>query len=296
MKIGGPAKYFFIAQNEKGLIKAVQWARKNKVSWYVVGEGSNLIPSDQGFNGLIIKNKIESFKKTGNKIYIGAGNNLLSFILKASGLGLAGMEKMAGIPGTVGGAIYGCAGAYGQEIKDCLVKIKIYDGKTIKWISKSRCRFNYRNSIFKIKKNWLIIEAEFKFKSGNSKNLISKSRELIKIREKKYRPGLLCPGSFFKNIVVKNIKPLALRKKLLKKVGKDKTMFGKIPAGYILEVIGAKEMRCGEIRVAKHHGNLIYNSGKGKSSEILKLAKMLKMKVKKRFELDLEEEVQFVKF
>jgi len=73
-------------------------------------------------------------------------------------------------------------------------------------------------------------------------------------------------------------------------------MFGKIPAGYILEVIGAKEMRCGEIRVAKHHGNLIYNSGKGKSSEILKLAKMLKMKVKKRFELDLEEEVQFVKF
>ena len=119
IKIGGPAKYFFIARNEENLIKAIQWAKKNKVSWQVVGEGSNLIPSDQGFNGLIIKNQIANFKKTGNnKIYVGAGNGLLQFIRKVNKLGLAGMEKMAGIPGTVGGAIYGCVGAYGQEVKD----------------------------------------------------------------------------------------------------------------------------------------------------------------------------------
>ncbi|KKT78112.1 MAG: UDP-N-acetylenolpyruvoylglucosamine reductase [Candidatus Giovannonibacteria bacterium GW2011_GWC2_44_8] len=306
MKIGGPAKYFFIAQNEKNLIKVIKWAEQNKVRWYIVGEGSNLIPSDEGFNGLIIKNKIENFKKIGNKIYVGAGNNLLEFILKVNKFGLAGIGKMAGIPGTIGGAIYGCAGAYGQEIKDCLVKIKIYDGKAVKWISKNQCRFNYRESIFKIKKNWIILGAELKFstsggsvadgKNGNSKNLINKSKEIIKLREKKYWPGLLCPGSFFKNIIVKNIKPLALRKKLLKKVSKNKIMFGKIPAGYILEAVGAKGMRYGGIRVAKHHGNLIYNSGEGKSSEILKLAKILKTKAKRKFGLDLEEEVQFVKF
>ena len=294
MKVGGPAKYFLIAKNEKNLIKAIKWAGKNKVKWYVVGEGSNLIPNDKGFNGLIIKNQIENFKKTGNKIYVGAGSNLLKFIFRINKLGLAGIEKMAGIPGTVGGAIYGCAGAYGQEIKDCLVGARIYDGKAIKWISKNQCRFNYRESIFKIKKNWIIIEAEFKFESGNSKNLINKAKEIIKLREKKYWPDLLCTGSFFKNIIVKNIKPTALRKKLLKKINKDKIMFGKIPTGYILEVVGAKGMKCGGIMVAKHHGNLIYNSGLGKTSEILKLSKMLKIKVKIRFGLNLEEEIQDV--
>lgn len=304
MKVGGPAKYFLIARNEYQLIKAIKWAEENKVKWYVVGEGSNLIPSDQGFNGLIIKNKIDSFKKTGNKIYIGAGNNLLEVINKVNKIGLAGMEKMAGIPGTVGGAIYGCAGAYGQEIQNCLARVKIYDGKATKWISKNQCLFDYRESIFKTKKNWIILGVEFKFsasggsavggKSGDSLKLINESKKIIKLREKKYWPGLLCPGSFFKNIIVKNIKPAGLRKKLLKKVGKDKIMFGKIPAGYILEAIGAKGMRYGGIRVAKHHGNLIYNSGKGKHSEILKLAKMLKIKVKRRFGIDLEEEIQFV--
>ena len=296
MKIGGPAKYFFIAQNEKNLIKVIKWAEQNKVRWYIVGEGSNLIPSDEGFNGLIIKNKIENFKKIGNKIYVGAGNNLLEFILKVNKFGLAGIGKMAGIPGTIGGAIYGCAGAYGQEIKDCLVGVRIYDGKATKRISKNQCRFNYRESIFKTKKNHIILGAEFRFKNGDSKKLMNESKKIIKLREKKYWPCLLCPGSFFKNIIIKNIKPAALRKKLLKKIGKDKIMFGKIPAGYILEAVGAKGMKCGGIKVAKHHGNLIYNSGKGKSSEILKLAKILKNKIKRKFGLDLEEEVQFVKF
>ena len=163
MKIGGPAKYFFIARSKENLIKAIKWAKKNKVEWYVVGDGSNLIPSDKGFNGLIIKNQIKKFKKIGNKIYIGAGSNLLKFIVKMNKLGLDGIEKMAGIPGTVGGAIYGCAGAYGQEIRDCLVGVRIYDGKTTKWISKNQCRFNYRESIFKTEKNLIILEGEFKF-------------------------------------------------------------------------------------------------------------------------------------
>ncbi|MDO8575070.1 MAG: UDP-N-acetylmuramate dehydrogenase, partial [bacterium] len=249
---------------------------------------------DKGFNGLIVKNQIENFQKTGNKIRVGAGNNLLKIINRLNKLGLAGMEKMAGIPGTVGGALYGCAGASGQEIKDCLVGVRIYDGKTTRWLSKNQCRFNYRESIFKINKNRIILGAEFKFNIGNSKNLINKSKEIIKIREKKYWPGLLCPGSFFKNIIIKNIKPLALRKKLLEKIGKDKIMFGKIPAGYILEAVGAKGMKRGGIKVANHHGNLIYNSGKGKASEILKIAKILKSKVKKKFGLKLEEEIQYL--
>ena len=294
MKIGGAAKYFFVARNEKKLIEAIQWAEQNKIIWYVVGEGSNLIPSDKGFNGLIIKNQIEYFKKVGNKIYVGAGNNLLKFIFRVNRFGLSGMEKMAGIPGTVGGAIYGCAGAYGQEINNFLISVKIYNGKIIKQISKKQCCFNYRESIFKTKKEWIILGAEFKLKSGNFKKLIDESKKIIKIRENKYWPGLLCPGSFFKNIVIKDIKSITLQKKLLKKVGKDKIKFGKIPVGIILEAVGAKGMKRGGIRVANHHANLIYNSGKGKTSEILKLSKILKAKIKKKFGFDLEEEIQYL--
>ena len=294
MKIGGPAKYFFIAKNENDLISAIDWAKKNKVKWYIIGDGSNLVPSDSGFNGLIIKNEIESFTKTGNKVFVGTGNNLLESISILNAFGLKGMEKMAGIPGTVGGAIYGSAGAYGQEIKDCLTKMKIYNGKKTQWLSKKQCRFGYRESIFKNKKDWVILAAEFKFKRANPYELQKTSREIIKTREKKYWPGLLCPGSFFKNIVINNVRLVSLRRQFLKKINKAKINHDKVPTGYLLEEVGAKGMRIGGIRVVGHHGNLIYNSGKGKSSEIAKLAKILKQKVKNKFGISLEEEIQYI--
>lgn len=294
MKVGGPAKYFINVKNEKNLVKTIEWANKNEIKWYVVGEGSNLIPSDKGFNGLIIKNKIKNFKTSDEKVFVGAGNNLLKSINNLNKLGLAGMEKMTGIPGTVGGAIYGSAGAYGQEIKDCLFRVRIYDGKNLKWLSKKQCRFGYRESIFKKKKDWIILEVEFKLKKNNSEELQKTSKEIIKMREKKYWSELLCPGSFFKNIVIKEIKPAALKKKFLEKVDKTKINHGKVPAGYLLEKICAKGMRQGNIKVAKHHGNLIYNLGHGKSSEIVKLAKILKAKVRKKFGINLDEEIQYI--
>lgn len=294
MRVGGPARYFYIARNEESIIKAIEWAKKNKIKWYIVGEGSNLIPADNGFRGLIIKNQIENFRRTGNKIHVDAGNNLLKFILQLDQLGLSGMENMAGIPGTVGGAIYGCAGAYGQEIKDTLIAVRIYDGKSAKWISEEQCRFKYRDSIFKTKKDWIILGAKFKFKKGNPQKLLNKSREIMKLREKKYWPNLLCPGSFFKNIVVSDIKPSVLRQKFLEKFDQNKIRYGKVPTGSLLEDVGAKGMRCGGIKVANHHGNLIYNSGKGKTAEIKKLAKILKHKTRRKFGIGLEEEVQYL--
>ncbi|MDP3763247.1 MAG: UDP-N-acetylmuramate dehydrogenase [bacterium] len=294
LKIGGPAKYFINVKSERELIEAIEWARKSKARWCVIGEGSNLIPNDKGFDGLIIKNEIRNLKINGDKVFVGAGNSLLKVIYKLNKLGLAGMEKMAGIPGTVGGAIYGSAGAYGMEVKNNLVRVKIFDGAKIRWLSKKHCHFKYRESIFKTKKGWIILAAEFNLKSGNPKKLYKISKEIIKLREQKYWPNLLCPGSFFKNIVVEEIRPAALKKKLLSKISKEKIIYGKITSGYLLETIGAKGMKYGGIKVAEHHGNLIYNSGHGKASEIEKLARILKVKVKKKFGIKLEEEIQYL--
>lgn len=294
MKIGGPAKYFYVAHSEKDLIDAINWAKAHNIQWYVIGAGSNLIPSDKGFRGLIIKNEIQDFKKAGTSVYVGAGNNLLEFILRIDKLGLEGVEKMAGIPGTVGGGIYGCVGAYGQEIKNRLAAVKIYDGKRSTWVPKKQCEFDYRTSIFKKKKHWIILGAKFKFKKGDPKKLRQTSKDIIALREKKYWPGLLCPGSFFKNIIVSDIKPAALRLKFVEKFGSDKVMYGKVPTGALLEMVGAKGITCGNIAVASHHGNLIYNPGKGKASEVKKLANILKAKVRKKFGITIEEEVQYL--
>jgi UDP-N-acetylmuramate dehydrogenase len=294
LKVGGPAKWFSTIQNEKDLIEIINFTKKNKIKWRIIGDGTNLVPNDNGFNGLIIKNEIKGFNKVKNKIIVGAGQNLTKFIFKIEQLGLAGMEKMAGIPGTIGGAIYGCAGAYGQEIKNCLTRVKIFNGNKTLWLSKKQCQFGYRESIFKKKNNWIILEAEFKFKKSNPRKLQKISKDIIKIREKKYWPGLLCPGSFFKNVIIKEIKPISLRKKFLVKIPKDKIMFGKVPAGYLLETVDAKGMKIGKIMVANHHGNLIYNKGGGTTRDIKKLSKTLKTKVLKKFGIKLQEEVQYL--
>ena len=294
--IGGPAQFFVVAKTESDLIDGVAFARRKKLPPHVVGEGSNLIVSDKGFKGVIIKIKISKFKFQKGLVCVGAGNNLLKLIFKLDRLGLTGLEKMAGIPGTVGGAIYGCAGAYGQEIKDVLVRVRVFDGQKFKLLTKKQCQFGYRESIFKKRKNWIITEATLKLGAGDRYQLLQTSRGIIKLRGQKYRPGLRCPGSFFKNIKLENVKPRALREKFLAKVDPAKIIYGKVPAGYLLDQIGARGMRQGKIRVAGHHGNLVYNPGGGKASEVVILSKRLKALVKNKFGIKIEEEVQYLGF
>ncbi|MBI3458841.1 UDP-N-acetylmuramate dehydrogenase [Candidatus Azambacteria bacterium] len=295
MKIGGLARYFLVVKKETELVEAIFLAQQLKLKWYIIGDGSNLIPDDLGFDGLIIKNQITDFIVQDNKIFIGAGNNLLNTILNLDKLGLAGLEKMAGIPGTIGGAIYGSAGAYGQEIKDCLSRVRIFDGKVFKWLSKKNCRFQYRNSLFKSQKNLIIVGVEFICPKKEAKELLKISQDIIKLREKKYQPGLLCPGSFFKNIVIKDIGLEKIRKKLLSKIDSNKVIFGKIPVGHLLETVGARGLKQGGVIVASHHGNLLYHEGKGRAKDVVILANLLKNRVKKHFGIIIEEEVQYVK-
>lgn len=294
--IGGPAKYFIVAETEKDLTEAIAFARRQKLPWYVLGEASNMIVSDEGFRGVIIQNKIKKlelpsplFIKEGRgefKITVGAGNNLLNLIFKLNKLGLSGLERMAGIPGTVGGAIYGSAGAYGQELKDVLTRIRFFDGRRFRSLSRKQCRFGYRTSIFKKRKKWVITEAELKLGRVSPTELAKISKGIIKLRAIKYKPGLKCPGSFFKNLKAKDIKITA---ELMPAV-----VYGKLPAGYLLEAVGAKGMKAGNIRVASHHANLIYNGGDGRAADVKKLASRLKALVKKRFGIIIDEEVQYL--
>lgn len=290
--IGGQAKIVLELKNEKEIHYVLKLAKKYKLLWRILGAGTNIVAPDIGYNGLVIKIRPQKIKISGRKIIIGGGNNLLFFIKQLNNLGLKGMEKIAGIPGTVGGAIFGNVGAYGQEIKDCLEKVIIFDGYKTRELSKKQCKFDYRHSIFK-QKNWVIISAHFYFKKADSKKLNKISRDILKIRNKKYPINLKCPGSFFKNLVIKNLS-VRQRKIILKSIEPKKINHNKLPAAFLLEKIGAKGMKIGNIAVADYHANLIYNRGNGKFTDLKKLASVLKKKVNKKFGIALKEEVVYL--
>lgn len=290
IKIGGPARLFVYVRSEKDLRRSVKAAIDYKVPFLIIGGGSNLLVSDQGFDGLIINNKIEGVNVVDGKVRVKSGTNLQRFINFLIEKGFSGMEKMSGIPGTVGGAIYGNAGAYGQTISDHLLGVKVFDGKESLWFSKEKCKFNYRESRFK-KNKLILLETEFLFEKGDKKSLRKNARKILELRKKKYPKGLACPGSFFKNILAKS-----LPTNILKRIPDNKIIHGKISAGYLLEAVGAKGKRKGKIKIANYHGNLFLNKGNGTASDFLRLADFYKEKVKKKFNIELEPEVHFVGF
>ena len=150
-KIGGPAKYFFVAKNREDLISAVKIAKKLKLPLFILGGGSNLLVSDKGFNGLVIKVDIFDIEFQGNKAFVGAGANITKLAYLSADMGLSGIEWAAGVPGTVGGSIYGNAQAFGTKISSIVKNVEVINKKTlaVESFSEKQCEFSLKNSIFK---------------------------------------------------------------------------------------------------------------------------------------------------
>ena len=313
LKIGGPVKEVIAVKNEPDLIRWVKQLATNHKTFLVIGGGSNLLVSDEGYNGVIIKNEITGIKQQGSDLIVGSGTLLQSLVDFANEQGLAGLENLAGIPGTVGGAIYGNAGAYGQTISDHLVSVKAFNpdnsvilseaegsvlgatdssqarnDKNIIKFSKDDCQFNYRDSIFK-KNKFVIIQAIFSLTPSDPTKLKQTSLETIKKREVKYPPGIKCPGSFFKNIPSQT-----LSQEILSKLPENFILYGKVSAGALLEAVGAKGAKQGDILITPYHANLFINQGSGTANDFFALAKTYSQKVFDKFGIRLEPEVQLI--
>lgn len=289
LDIGGPATQILSAASEEQLIEHVRKTAAEKQSYLIFGSGSNLLISDDGFKGTVLLNQVKGIRIEGNVLIAKSGTLLQDLVDFANSHKLAGLQSLAGIPGTVGGAVYGNAGAYGQTISDHLVRIKILPPTGLPvFINKNDCDFNYRDSIFK-KNKTAILEVEFELAEGNSADLASKSTEIIKKREAKYPPGIKCPGSFFKNIVAGT-----LEDEILKLIPTEIIMYGKIPAGALLELVGAKGDTLGEIEIAPYHANLFINKGNGTAVDFYKLAQKYVKKVFLKYGIKLQPEVQLI--
>ena len=294
-KIGGPAKYFFVAKTKDSLIKILELAKTLKLPIFILGGGSNLLISDKGFNGLVVKVDIHDTKIDGNKAIVGAGINITKLAYLSAHNGLSGIEWAAGVPGTVGGSIYGNAQAFGTKISEIIESVEAINTKTldIKSFTKEECEFSLKNSIFKKNGNLLIISSVLVFKPEGMELIKCRIKEFLEYRRSKHPMEFPSAGSTFVNpeIEIKD-------KKLLEKFPELRNFNEKgiIPSGYLIQKSGLAGKKIGKAQISEKHSNFIINLGSAKAKDVLALIKLAKKKVKNNFGIDLEPEVQLVGF
>lgn len=297
-RIGGRAKYFFEATNLRDLEEAIRECLRQKMPYFILGGGTNLLVSDDGFPGVVIKmtNGFLEFSDDG-RVRVGAGFDFPELVSAAAQRGFAGLEWAGGLPGTVGGAIRGNAGCFGGEVKDIVDSIEglgmangemepAYFRRT-----NSECEFRYRTSLFKEKKE-IVFAAVFKLRPGaDPGELKSKMEEKIVYRRERHPLEYPNAGSIFKNCDVSKVTD-ELRNYFSSSIKIDP--FPVIPTAKILAESDLKGERVSGAEISTKHPNFIVNLGDASSDNVKKLIEMAKTRVKSRFGIEIEEEIQFV--
>ncbi|MFH1441257.1 MAG: UDP-N-acetylmuramate dehydrogenase [Candidatus Omnitrophota bacterium] len=272
---GGPAEYFSIPKDESELKDLLSFARECKLPVFVLGAGSNLLIRDRGVRGLVVKLSAAYFKKAvfkKNTLSAGAGCFLPQLINKSRNYSLSGLEFLAGIPGTVGGALAMNAGIAKKNIADCVEDITVMDyngtSKILKW---DKIKFSYRSSDLS---KYIILKAVFKLTVKSKDEIQRKIRDYILERNIKQDINFPNAGCIFKNPAV------------------NSGMGSVMSAGKLIDLCGLKGKRIGGASVSLKHANFIVNTGDAKTEDILGLVELIKKQVKKKFNINLEPEVK----
>lgn len=294
-RVGGAAKYFTAVSQEADLLEALRYAKEQGLAVFVLGGGSNILFSDQGFNGLVIRWEDATLELAEDgRVRVGGGARLMDLVLFARDHALSGVEYLAGIPGSVGGAIRGNAGAFGTEIGHVVASVRTLNRETleIKTFTRDECAFTYRNSIFKADTQWVVLAAEVILQMGEKEEIARIVAETMAKREAKHPQDAQCAGSFFMNPSVTNE---ALRREFELDSGmppKD----DKLPAGWLIDHAGMRGKRVGDAMVSEIHPNYILNVGQARAEDIMILSSLIKQRVRTHLGVQLREEVQMVGF
>lgn len=298
-RIGGPAKYFFEAKTSEDIIKAVVWSLQNKVEFFVLGGGSNILVSDAGFNGLVIKAANRNFKIDRENYIVTAEAGLPSAMLarKSAEAGLADFEWAISLPGTIGGAVRGNAGCFGGEIKDFLSSARVLkineDGCETAELNNKDCKFAYRDSIFK-HESLVILDAEFCLRKSEASVCLGLLDKHLSLRKEKQPLESGSAGCVFKNFQFSSVSPMANFQ--IPNVPEEFLKNKKIPAGWLIERTGLKGLKIGGAEISSKHGNFLLNKDHAKAEDVINLVRVIKEKVKSRLGVDLHEEIQCVGF
>ena len=271
--IGGPADVLVEVYTERALQQVVREAVASRMRWLLIGGGSNLLVGDTGFRGVVIVNQIEHLRVEGTRITAGAGADLGEVVEAARTHALSGLEFAIDIPGTVGGAIRGNAGAFGRSVADVATRIRLLEGTTLVDRKPSELGFAYRHSNLKENTN-IVVETEFSLQPGDRAEMERIMGQHAAQRARRHEKGLHTAGCFFKNPVLPD--------------------GSKIAAGQLLEAAGAKEIRDGGAGVHAFHANYIVNRGGATADQVLHVAQEMKRRVEAANGIALEAEVMVV--
>ncbi|MDQ6596871.1 UDP-N-acetylmuramate dehydrogenase [Bacillus salipaludis] len=272
IKIGGPADLFIEPSSTENLIKVMELVRKHQFPWRAIGRGSNLLVSDKGIEGVVIKlgTGLDQLTVKDSEIRVGGGYSLVSLATKISKMGLTGLEFASGIPGSVGGAVYMNAGAHGSDISKILSKALIlFENGTMEWLSNEEMEFTYRTSVLQKKRPGIVVEAVFQLESGEKTSIVSQMQKNKDYRKETQPWNFPCAGSIFRN-------PLPNY------------------AGKLIEVAGLKGHSIGGAKISEMHGNFIVNAGNATAGDVLALIQYVKDTIYSLYEVKMETEVEII--
>ncbi|WP_423801638.1 UDP-N-acetylmuramate dehydrogenase [Neobacillus sp. SAB-20_R2A] len=272
IKIGGPADIFIEPSSVENLQKVMEVIRNHHLNWRAIGRGSNLLVSDKGIEGVVLKlgNGIDSLEINGTEITVGGGHSLVSLSTLISKKGLSGLEFASGIPGSVGGAVYMNAGAHGSDISKVLTKAHILflDG-SMEWLSNEELEFSYRTSILQNKRPGIVVEAVFQLEAGEKNSIVAQMQKNKDYRKETQPWNFPCAGSIFRN-------PLPNY------------------AGKLIEVAGLKGFSIGGAKISEMHGNFIVNAGNATAGDVLALIQHVKDTIYHLYQIKMETEVEII--
>lgn len=286
-QIGGVARYFVEVRTLDDVREALAWAHAQDVPYTILSGGSNVLVSDEGFEGLVIHSVGDVVRWEETACTVDAGTNLLQLIQDAGNRGCGGWEKLAGIPGTVGGAVRGNAGAFGSEIKDFVVSVTALHADTgeVRTFQNEDCAFAYRDSFFKQNPAWIILSTSVYFVAGDTATIHEGIAETIAEREKRHLQNVRAAGSYFMNPVA----PQEVQELFEQEKGAP-AREGRVPAGWLIEKVGMKGFRIGDAMASQQHPNYLVNVGSATAEDVRALAVRIKDAVKVQFDIELKEE------
>lgn len=269
-KIGGKAKFFVTAKSKQALINLTSALRFIEHPHRIIGSGANLLVRDKGYDGVIIKMATNEIIDNQCFIYADAGVKLSALINHATKKGLSGLEWASGIPGTVGGAIFMNAGAYGGCMADIAVMVDVLIDGEIVTLESNQCKFDYRKSIFQRKRKWIILGAYFFLENGDPDTISAKYREII-AKRKIAQPQQPSAGSVFRR------PPNSI-----------------LSVGEMVEQLGLKGLNIGGAQISEKHGGFIINKGGATSTDVMKLIRIIKNRVYEAYGIRLAPEIELI--
>ena len=294
--IGGLAEFFVVVRSESDMAEAIRLAREKNVPIFFLGGGSNVLFSDAGWKGLVARIECSAIRKEGETgIVAESGAKLFDVVSFARDMELSGLERLAGIPGSFGGAIRGNAGAFGAAISDTLVSVRALpsDSLEIEEFSRDAGCFQYRESCFKRNPSLIILSARLLLQKGMSREALTEIMEkTMRDRESKHPQNVRCGGSFFMNPVVSDEE---LRHEFELDTG-QKPKDEKLPAGWLIDHAGLRGKQVGGAKLSDIHPNYLVNTGEATAEDVMILSSIVKQRVRTQFGIQLREEVQIVGF